>query len=571
MRTSFLTVLQAVLGSLAISLLALSLAPAHAANSDQGSSRYLIQYQPGNLQALRDMIEANGGTVVFDYSALLEGLAADLSPAGIRAVRRSGLATVIEEDGVRMLHNPSSGAYEDGGIAGPTPDAIPPGFPNGTFPEFVPWGRDRVQADIVWSTGPNFGNADNGIAAPDVAGGSVTGQGVIVGVLDSGIDYDHEDLADNILDLRGDGVIRDFLDGDADPEDTALNGHGTSVASVIASVDNSVGLIGVAPDAKISPYRVCDVFCPLSAIVGGVVQAVVDGVDVINMSFGGSAGFNIEAFAYQRANARGVVLVASAGNGATQQPSFPAAYDTVLAVGATDINDNPAAFTNVGGWVDVTGPGVNNPTATCSGCVVEANLEETAPNAQPFSPNPMAGSAFAAVVNTEIVDIGRACVQTAGDVLTDDPAGKVALIIRGACSFAEKVANAEAAGAVGTVIYNQNPGNFFGTLGTFSAAGPSVSISNAEGVVLAGEIAGGSTSVNLSVLRNFGILYNFISGTSFSGPHVAGVAALVKSVDPSLSPIQVRKIIEMTAEPIGPKVIFGNGMVRADSAVNAAQ
>ncbi len=569
MKTSIPAVFRAVLGALAIS--GLAFAPAQAANPGEGASRYLIQYQPGNLQALSDVIEANGGRVVFDYSALLEGLAADLSPAGIRAVRRSGLATVIEEDGVRTLHNPSSGASPDGGIAAPTPDAIPAGFPNAAFPEFGPWGRDRVQADIVWSTGPNFGTADNGIAAPDVASGSVTGQGIVVGVLDSGIDYEHEDLADNILDLRGDGVIRDFLDGDADPEDTAFNGHGTSVASVIASVDNSVGLIGVAPGAKISPYRVCDVFCPLSAIVGGVVQAVVDGVDVINMSFGGPAGFNIEAFAYQRANARGVTLVASAGNGATQKPSFPAAYDTVIAVGATDINDNPASFTNVGGWVDVTGPGVNNPTATCSGCVVEAVLEETAPNPQSFSANAMTGSALASVADTEIVDVGRACVQTAGDVLADDPAGKVALIIRGACSFAEKVANAEAAGAIGTVIYNQNPGNFFGTLGAFSAAGPSVSISNAEGVALAGEIAGGTTSVNLSVQRNFGILYNFISGTSFSGPHVAGVAALVKSVDPSLSPIQVRKIIEMTAEPIGPKVIFGNGMVRADSAVNAAQ
>ena len=296
-----------------------------------------------------------------------------------------------------------------------------------------------------------------------------------------------------------------------------------------------------------------------------------DGVDVINMSFGGPAGFNIEASAVQAANRQGVVLVASAGNGASQVVQFPAGYDTVLAVGATDINDNPASFTNVGGWVDVTGPGVNNPTATCSGCVVEALLAEKEPTPQDFSPNAMTGSALATVADTAIVDVGRACVQTAGDVLAADPTGKVALIIRGACSFAEKVANAEAAGAVGTVIYNQNPGNFFGTLGAFTAAGPSVSISNAEGVALAAEIATGTTTVDLSVLRNFAILYNFISGTSFSSPHVAGVAALVRSVDPDLSPIQVRKIIEMTAEPIGPTVIFGRGMVRADRAVQAAQ
>jgi subtilisin family serine protease len=535
------------------------------------AARYLIQYSSGNGAALKEVIRANGGTVVFDYAALIDGLAADLSAAGMKAVRRSGLATTIEADGMRTLHGGPSGDFVDNAVAAPAPDAIPAGFPNGTFDEFVPWGRDRVQADIVWSETPNFGAADNGIAEPNVRDGAVTGAGVIVGVLDSGIDYDHEDLADNILDLRGDGVIRDFLDGDPDPEDSALNGHGTSVASVSASVDNTVGLIGVAPGARISPYRVCDVQCPLSAIIGGLVQSVADGVDVINMSFGGPAGFNIEASAVQAANRQGVVLVASAGNDGSQKVQFPAGYDTVLAVGATDINDAPAGFTNVGGWVDVTGPGVSNPTATCSGCVIEAILDEVSPTAQSFSPNAMTGTALAGVANTEIVDVGRACVATAGDTLAADPAGKVALIIRGACSFAEKVFFAEQAGAIGTVIYNQNPGNFFGTLGAFQAAGPSVSISNAEGVALAAEIAGGTTTVDLSVLRNPAILYNFISGTSFSGPHVAGVAALVRSVNPGLSPIQVRKIIEMTAEPIGPKVIFGNGMVRADSAVQAAQ
>ncbi len=179
----------------------------------------------------------------------------------------------------------------------------------------------------------------------------------------------------------------------------------------------------------------------------------------------------------------------------------------------------------------------------------------------------MSGSAVGSVDDTEIVDIGRGCVAL-GDVHTSNPASKVALIVRGGCTFAEKVQGAEAAGAVGTVVFNNAPGNFGGTLGDFTSAGPSVSISQEDGQTLQGDISGGVTVVDLSVIATD---YELVSGTSFSGPHAAGVAALVKSVDPTLSPIQVRKIIATTAEPLGPKVIFGRGMVRADAAVEAAQ
>ncbi len=557
--------------ALAISAAALLVTPAFA---DNGKSRYLIQYTPANEQALKNMIEDLGGEVVFDYSAVFSGMAADMSPAAKKTLRQSGLVTTIEDDVIFELHNQP---YEDGGVEDTTPNALPGGFPNGAFDEFVPWGRDRVEADRVWSTVPNFGTADNGDAGSDVrANPDATGAGIVVGVLDTGIDYGHPDLDANIIDDRAnpDGAIRNFMEGLPGAEDLTFNGHGTSVASVIASVDNEVGLIGVAPGAKVRPYRVCDGGCPLSAITGGLVQATIDGVDVINMSFGGSMRQSFYIPALNAANAAGIVLVASAGNGASQVVQSPAGVGTVLAVGATDINDNPASFTNTGGWVDVTGPGVNNPTATCEGCVVTAVVEELSPTAQSFSANtmtnaPVASGPGTANVTAEIVDAdpaGLGCGPIAADLT-----GKIALISRGACSFAAKVSNAENAGAAATVIYNSSAGNFFGTLGAFASANPAVSISGADGAVLVAEIAGATTTANVDAFRDPSILYNFISGTSFSSPHVAGIAALVKSVNPDLSPIEVRKIITSTAEDIGHQNIFGAGMARADLAVAAAQ
>jgi serine protease len=282
------------------------------------------------------------------------------------------------------------------------------------------------------------------------------------------------------------------------------------------------------------------------------------------MSFGGPAGKNFEAAAIQAANRAGIVLVASAGNDSSQKVHFPAGYDTVIAVGATDDTDAPADFTNVGGWVDVTGPGVDVPAATCRGCGRDAFLDEVSPTARSFDPRAMEGTAVGGVTNTPVAFVGRACA--AGPALPD-LTGLVALIERGDCPFAEKVERAEEAGAVGTIVYNNAPGHFSGTLGEYEAAGPSASLTQAEGLALRADVEAGATIVNLRVEPTD---YDLVSGTSFSGPHVAGVAALVRSANPALTPIEVRQIIETTAEPVGPKVIFGNGMVRADRAVEAA-
>lgn len=111
-----------------------------------------------------------------------------------------------------------------------------------------------------------------------------------------------------------------------------------------------------------------------------------------------------------------------------------------------------------------------------------------------------------------------------------------------------------------------------GTLGAFASGRPSVSISQADGAALAADVASpGGATADVGVRRRNDIEYWLISGTSFSGPTVAGVAALVRSANPNLTELQVRNIITSTAQPIGPQVVFGAGMVKAFAAVQAAQ
>jgi len=534
----------AALGAFLLASLATSVSAAN-----QNGQRYLIGFNAGNRAALVQSIESNGGRIVFELKNV-SGLVADLPAGALNAVRRSGKATSIEADGIRQLH------------------AHLPDFTN----EFIPWGVLAVRADNVWSTNP----AAN---TPAVQPGSVAGGGTVVGVLDTGIDFGHPDLAANIIDDRGSGVIRDFIDGDDDASDpvdplATIRGHGTSSASVIASVDNAVGVIGVAPKTRVRPYRICFADqtrgCPLSAIIGGLDQAITDGVDVINMSIGGSAGFNLEASAVQAANSHGIVVVASAGNESTQKPSFPAAYDTVLAVGAIDIQNNPASFTNTGGWVDVTGPGVDVPAATVRGEGQDAFATVNSGATLTLDPNPLSGSAL----GSRTADVVYAGLATEADIATfcaaNACAGKIALISRGAITFAEKVTRAEAAGAVGTIIFNNVPGNFFGTLGTSPSTFPSISISQEQGTALRTAVQAGTVNVTIEVTATD---YDLVSGTSFSAPHVAGIAALVRSANQNLSPIDVRKIIQSTAIDLGAPNrdnVFGWGLANAEAAVAAA-
>jgi subtilisin family serine protease len=416
-------------------------------------------------------------------------------------------------------------------------------------PQIMPWGTTTVRAPEAWALSGS------------------RGAGVRVAVLDTGFDLGHPDLAANYrVDLGF-----DFVDMDADPSDTEgpFLGHGTSTSGNIAALDNDIGTLGVAPESTILPFRVCDSLegiCFTNAIIAAIDAAVSNGADVISMSFGGPAASRGEKLALRAAFAAGVVLVASSGNAGRPPVGCPACLAEVIAVGATDIDDNIADFSSFGRGQELVAPGVDVPTPTVRGNGREAALMQVSPAEVTLHPNPLEFTNLTSGITAPLAFAGRATDQ---EVASLDLTGTIALIERGSITFAEKVANVAGKGALGAVIYNNAAGNFLGTLVELSAI-PAVSISREEGLALKAQLdAGAEIEVNLIVVA---IDYDVASGTSFSAPHVSGVAALVIAAS-GLSGPDVNAILLGTATDLGAigyDTVYGFGLVNAEAAVAAS-
>jgi serine protease len=175
-----------------------------------------------------------------------------------------------------------------------------------------------------------------------------------IAVLDTGVDAGHPDLAGHLL--PGYNTFNTALapnDGD---------GHGTATTGIIAAgTSNTIGIAGVAWNAKVRPVKVLDDNGSGSDanVINGINWAVKNGARVINMSLGGDGDNPVLHTAIQNAVAKGVVLVASSGNTGYNAPHYPAAYPEVLSVGATNWYGALTEFSTYGDTVDITAPGFN--------------------------------------------------------------------------------------------------------------------------------------------------------------------------------------------------------------------
>jgi subtilisin family serine protease len=466
--------------------------------------------------------------------------------------------------------------------------------------------------------GPEFIGADTIWNGTSVPGGIGTkGQGVVVGVIDTGSFATHPSFADDAT--CGFSPANHKLLSTADcltntptsctgttPEAAAGNGHGVHTASTAAGNTLTTSAVpppvipapytsmsGVAPCASLRTYKVCATTnCDGAAIQAAIEQAITDGVDVINFSIsGGSDPWNDNDRTFLDALNADIFVAASAGNTRAATPDPVGEVNHLgpwMTTVAASTHDN-----NVAGQAElsITGPGTPPPSI------------------QHISMNPGSGPNLGAPATGQEIRWNAAnpigCTATGGF-----PAGfftgSMALISRGTCSFEEKINNAAAAGATVAVIYNNAAGAINMSAG--GATLPAYSILQTEGndivafingstpadriffdgfdgpvvpaptvgdfvpAVKQGDVLAGFslrgpsalTSVTKPDITGPGVNiyaavtasegnYGFLSGTSMSSPHLAGSAALIRAAQPTWTPAEVKSAIMLTAFTNGHK------------------
>jgi subtilisin len=313
-----------VLTLLTAVLLALAASGPAAQQAAQGQRRIdvLITFDSTPGPAEQALVRGLGGQIRFSYS-LVPGMAASLPEGAIAALGNHPRVQAIEPDGQIFQYD----AELDN-----------------------TWGVKRIGSGVAHISG-------------------LTGVGVIVGVMDSGIDYNHEDLDANYLP----SLSRNFISVTSEPFDD--NDHGSHVSGTVAAEDNDAGVVGVAPAAGLAALKVLN--AQGSGAWSGVIAALEWAVDkdfhVTNSSFGssGNPGTLVES-AYNAAEAAGIVNVAAAGNsgncgGKGNSVGYPARFASVVAVGATTSSNSRPCFSSTGPDVELAAPGVGIPSTVPGG------------------------------------------------------------------------------------------------------------------------------------------------------------------------------------------------------------
>ena len=407
------------------------------------------------------------------------------------------------------------------------------------------------------------------------------GSGIIISIIDTGIDLSHPDLEGKII-----GGY-DFVDNDDMPED--VNGHGTQVAGIIAANGN---LKGIAPNSKILMYKVSEdgESVPSHLIIKAIEKSIEDGADIINISLGINQTNTKIDQAVNKAVKNNIFVVTAAGN-------FGPELNTIGSPGI-----NPNAIT--------VGATFNNVT---NSLVSTFEIE-----GKTFNVFPMVGTQSLAEPITSQIIFGK--YGRVHDLLENNFEGSILLIERGSdieneiVYFSDKEKNAADVGAKAIVVYNNEPGIFFGELiheyvdEGYNPTIPALSLSREDGLVIK-EILQSDTKGVLDVFYHPDFVayfssrgpvspfyikpdivapgafinttdingnYKISSGTSFAAPHVAGTAALILQKNPQLTPQELKSILMTTSEIVYdqfddrfPIEVSGNGRIDASKAINA--
>lgn len=248
------------------------------------------------------------------------------------------------------------------------------------------------------------------IGAGTVHAGNNKGTGVRVAIIDSGIDYNHSDLNDNY------SGGWDFVENDDDPMDDY--GHGTRVAGTVAAEDNDAGVVGVAPEADLYALKVLDASGNgyWSDIIAALEWAVNNEIKITNNSYTDSQDMDdtvpdpgIVQAAFDNSAAAGILHVAGAGNsgnffGTGDNVGFPARFESVIAVAATDSSDKRAFFSSTGPDVELSAPGVSiNSTELGGGYVIKNGTSMASPH--------VAGTAALVIAAGINDDNGDGCIN----------------------------------------------------------------------------------------------------------------------------------------------------------------
>ena len=412
------------------------------------------------------------------------------------------------------------------------------------------------------------------------------GSGIIVSVIDTGVDFTHPDL----LGLGLEGKViggYDFIDNDETPEDS--NGHGTQVAGIIASNGE---LKGIAPNSKILAYRVSEDGESVSSnlIIKAIEKSIEDNANIINISLGINQTNTKLDQVVTKAVQNNIFVVTAAGNFGPESSTIgsPAINPDVITTGAT-FND------------------------VSSSLVSTFKIKE-----QQFNIFPMVGTQPLEEPITAQIIFGK--YGRAQDISAIDVEDSILLVERGSdiedeiVFFSDKEKNASDSGAKAIVVYNSEPGIFFGELihefvdEDYNPTIPTLSMSREDGLVIK-QMLQSHTKGTLDVFyhpdfvaffssrgpvspfymkpdivapgafintTNPGGNYKIVSGTSFAAPHVAGTAALVLQKNPQLTPEELKSILMTTSDMVSneynerfPAEVAGSGRINAAKAIDS--